>query len=111
MRDDHFRRRDPRASPAARSGAAGTGPGPVAGSDPGPSTARPVDRGLRGLLIAIGVCIAGCAVLLAVGGSNIVTFIAISLGGIAFVLVLAAVFYAVGRSEDRERAQRTRTDA
>jgi len=78
----------------------------VAGSDPGPRTARPVDRGLRGLLIAIGVCVAGCAVLLAVGGSKIVTFIAISLGGIAFVLVLSAVFYAIGRSEDRERAER-----
>jgi hypothetical protein len=32
-----------------------------------------------------------------------VTFAGIALGGIAFVLVLAAAFYAVGRSEDRAR--------
>ena len=61
---------------------------------------------MRGLLIAIGACIAGCAILIAVGGSDFVTFAGIALGGIAFVLVLAAVFYAVGRSEDRERAER-----
>lgn len=61
---------------------------------------------MRGLLIAIAVCIVGCAILIAVGGSDFVTFVGIALGGIAFVLVLAAVFYAVGRSEDRERAER-----
>ena len=62
---------------------------------------------MRGLLIAIALCIAGCVAAIAVGGSNLVTFLGISLGGIAFVLVLAAVFYAVGRSEDRERAERS----
>ena len=61
---------------------------------------------MRFLLVAIGACILASAVLIAVGGSNLVTFLGISLGGIAFVLVLAAVFYAVGRSEDRERAER-----
>ena len=61
---------------------------------------------MRGLLVAIVACIVGCAVLLAVGGSSVVTFFGIALGGIAFVLVLAAVFYAIGRSEDRERAER-----
>ena len=61
---------------------------------------------MRALLIAIAVCIVGCVAAIAVGGSNLVTFLGISLGGIAFVLVLAAVFYAIGRSEDRERAQR-----
>ena len=61
---------------------------------------------MRGLVIAIAACIVGCAVLIAVGGSNLVTFLGISLGGIAFVLVLAAAFYAIGRSEDRERAER-----
>ena len=34
------------------------------------------------------------------------TAAAIVLGGTAFVLVLAIVFYAVGRSEDSERAAR-----
>lgn len=61
---------------------------------------------MRWLLIAGVACIVGCAVLIAVGGSSLVTFLGISLGGIAFVLVLSAVFYAIGRSEDRERAER-----
>ncbi len=61
---------------------------------------------MRWLLIAIGACIVGCAVLIALGGSSLTTFLGISLGGIAFVLVLSAVFYAIGRSEDRERAER-----
>ena len=61
---------------------------------------------MRGLAIATVVCIAGCALLLALQGSQIMTGVAIVLGGTAFVLVLAIVFYAVGRSEDRERAAR-----
>ena len=50
-------------------------------------------------------CIAGCAVLIAVDGSDFLTFAGIALGGIAFVLVLSAAFYAIGRSEDRDRAR------
>lgn len=65
-----------------------------------------MDRGTRGLLLATGACILGCGVLIAIGDSSLMTFLGISLGGIAFVLVLSTVFYAVGRSEDRERATR-----
>ena len=61
---------------------------------------------MRWLLIAIAVCIAACALLIALQGSQLMTGAGIVLGGTAFVLVLAAVFYAVGRSEDRERAAR-----
>ena len=61
---------------------------------------------MRWLIVAIVACIGGCALLLALKGSQIVTGAGIVLGGTAFVLVLAAVFYAVGRSEDRERAAR-----
>ena len=61
---------------------------------------------MRWLLVAIAVCIAACAVLIALQGSQLVTGAGIVLGGTAFVLVLATVFYAVGRSEDRERAAR-----
>lgn len=61
---------------------------------------------MRWLLVATGACIVGCAVLIAIGGSNLVLFLGISLGGIAFVLVLSTIFYAIGRSEDRERAER-----
>ncbi len=61
---------------------------------------------MRGLVAATVVCIAACALLLALQGSKMMTAAAIVLGGTAFVLVLAMVFYAVGRSEDRERAAR-----
>jgi FtsH-binding integral membrane protein len=61
---------------------------------------------MRRLLVAALVCIVGCAVVLAVGGSSLMTFIGIALGGIAFVLLISAAFYAIGRSEDRERAER-----
>ncbi len=61
---------------------------------------------MRWLVVATVACIAGCALLLALQGSNLMTGTAIVLGGTAFVLVLAMVFYAVGRSEDRERAAR-----
>lgn len=61
---------------------------------------------MRWLLIAAGACIIGCAILIAAGGSSLVTFLGISLGGIAFVLALSAAFYAIGRAEDRERAER-----
>ena len=106
MRDDHAQRRNPRSAAPPRPGAADAGAGPVAGSDPRSGPARRVDRGLRWLLVATGACIVGCAALIGVGGSTFVTFLGISLGGVAFVLVLSAVFYVIGRSEDRERAER-----
>ncbi|HEV2060213.1 MAG TPA: hypothetical protein VGR11_12720 [Solirubrobacteraceae bacterium] len=65
-----------------------------------------LDRTMRWLLVAIVACIAGCALLLALGRSNLATAAGIVLGGTAFTLVLAAAFYAIGRSEDRERAAR-----
>jgi hypothetical protein len=61
---------------------------------------------MRWLVIATVACILACAVLLALNLSELLTAAAIMLGGIAFVLVLSAGFYAVGRSEDRERAAR-----
>jgi ABC-type transport system involved in cytochrome bd biosynthesis fused ATPase/permease subunit len=61
---------------------------------------------MRLLVIATIACIAGAVVLLAVKGSEIVTAAGIVLGGTAFVLVLSTIFYAIGRSEDRERAAR-----
>jgi len=108
MRDDHARRRTSRpkpASPAAAADRSEVDPAPDRAPEPG-SRAWALDRGTRWLLVATGVCIIGCAALIAAGGSNLTTFLGISLGGIAFVLVLSTVFYAVGRSEDRERAER-----
>ena len=111
MRDDHARRRSSPPTPASRASPAGRSdvdPDPDHATDPEPGSrrARTADRGTRWLLAAIGACIVGCAALIALGGSNLTTFLGISLGGIAFVLVLSTVFYAVGRSEDRERAER-----
>lgn len=110
-RDDHFRRRASRRPARSRAGAGGAPESaPVAESDPAPeptpARGRTLDRGTRGLLLATGACILGCAVLIATADSNLMTFLGISLGGIAFVLVLSTVFYAVGRSEDRDREQR-----
>lgn len=68
-----------------------------------PSPADPV---MRWLIAATVACIVGCAVLIAVGGPDMLTAAGIVLGGIAFVLVLSIAFYAIGRSEDRERAER-----
>ncbi len=65
----------------------------------------PADPIMRWLAIATLACVAGCVVLLAVGGSSTVTGAGIVLGGTAFVLVLSIAFYAVGRSEDRARAE------
>lgn len=110
MTDDHFRRRNTRPPAVPRAGA----DAPRTGSDPGPGPAGPGvtevppprDPIMRWLVIAIAACIVGCAVLLVLNGPELLTAAAIVLGGIAFVLVLAAGFYAVGRSEDRERAAR-----
>lgn len=111
MRDDHARRRSSPPTPASGASPAGRtevdpGSDPATDPEPGSRRAREADRGTRWLLAAIGACIVGCAALIAVGGSDLTTFLGISLGGIAFVLVLSTVFYAVGRSEDRERAER-----
>ncbi len=77
---------------------------PTAMSEPHPT--RPADPIMRWLVVAALACIGACVVLLAWGGSDLVTGAGIVLGGTAFVLILAIAFYAVGRSEDRERAAR-----
>jgi hypothetical protein len=113
MRDDHFRRRTPRPTAGSRSPArdasereptADPKVRPEGNPEGDDHPQRPVDPVMRWLLIATVACIAGCALLLALNGSDIVTFVGIALGGTAFVLVLAAAFYAVGRSEDRARS-------
>lgn len=63
---------------------------------------------MRWLVIATVVCIAGCALLIAFGGSRLMIAIGIVLGGVAFVFVVSGAFYAVGRSEDRDRAAQAR---
>jgi ABC-type transport system involved in cytochrome bd biosynthesis fused ATPase/permease subunit len=60
---------------------------------------------MRGLLAATVACIAVAVVVALVTTSDLGTAVAITLGGTAFVLVVSTAFYAVGRSEDRERAR------
>lgn len=71
-----------------------------------PESTKPKDPIMRWLAIATVACIAVCAVLIAWNASDLMIAAGIVVGGTAFVLVLAIVFYAVGRSEDRERAAR-----
>lgn len=67
-----------------------------------------MEPALRWTAVAALACVAGTVVLLAAGGSQTATFIAIVLGGTAFVLVVSGAFYAVGRSEDRDRERSRR---
>jgi ABC-type transport system involved in cytochrome bd biosynthesis fused ATPase/permease subunit len=60
---------------------------------------------MRGLLAATVACIVLAVVVALVTTSDLGTAVAITLGGTAFVLVISTAFYAVGRSEDRERAR------
>jgi hypothetical protein len=60
---------------------------------------------MRVLLAAIVACILLSVAVALVTTSDLGTIVAITLGGTAFVLVVSAAFYAVGRSEDRARAR------
>ncbi len=60
---------------------------------------------MRTLLAATIACVVLAVVVALVTTSDFGTAVAITLGGTAFVLVISSAFYAVGRSEDRERAR------
>jgi ABC-type transport system involved in cytochrome bd biosynthesis fused ATPase/permease subunit len=60
---------------------------------------------MRALVAATIACIVLAVVVALVTTSDLGTAVAITLGGTAFVLVVSSAFYAVGRSEDRERAR------
>jgi ABC-type transport system involved in cytochrome bd biosynthesis fused ATPase/permease subunit len=60
---------------------------------------------MRALLAATVACIVLSVVVALVTTSHLGTAVAITLAGTAFVLVVSTAFYAVGRSEDRERAR------
>jgi hypothetical protein len=118
MRDDHVRRRNARPVDPSRAGAGAGEPererAPAADRDDAPDAARdpapPRDPLMRWLLAVALVCIAACVLLLALSGSKLATAAGIVLGGAAFVLLVSAVFYAIGRSEDRDRAGRDSAD-
>jgi hypothetical protein len=55
--------------------------------------------------VPAGLVLAGAVVAVATGGSTAGTAVAVVLIGSAAVVAVSMVFYAVGRSEDRERAR------
>jgi ABC-type transport system involved in cytochrome bd biosynthesis fused ATPase/permease subunit len=60
---------------------------------------------MRALIAATVACIVLCVTVALTTTSDLGTAAAITLGGTTFVLVLSTAFYAVGRSEERERAR------
>jgi ABC-type transport system involved in cytochrome bd biosynthesis fused ATPase/permease subunit len=60
---------------------------------------------MRVLLGAAAACVVLAVVVGLATSSDLGTGVTITLGGTAFVLLLSAAFYAVGRSEDRARAR------
>ena len=59
---------------------------------------------MRQAAAPVALALAGAVVLLVTGSSTAGTAIAVVLIGTAAVVAVSLVFYAVGRSEDRERA-------
>jgi hypothetical protein len=57
-------------------------------------------------LVAAVVLAAAGGLIVGLGGSTALVAVGLTLAGSAGVLVVAAVFYAIGRSEDRERETR-----
>ena len=60
---------------------------------------------MRQAAVPAGLALAGAVVAVATGGSTAGTAVAVALVGSAAVVAVSLVFYAVGRSEDRERAR------
>jgi hypothetical protein len=59
---------------------------------------------MRQAAVPVALALAGAAVAVITGGSTAGTAVAVALVGFAGVVAVALVFYAVGRSEDRDRA-------
>jgi uncharacterized membrane protein YuzA (DUF378 family) len=64
---------------------------------------------MRPAAIPAVLVIAGVVVAVLAGGSTAGTAVAVTLVGIAAVVAVSLVFYAVGRSEDREREREAAT--
>jgi len=64
---------------------------------------------LRALTIVAAVALIAAIVLALVTESTTVKAIALALGGCACVLAVSVAFYAVGRSEDEQRARDSRS--
>lgn len=79
-------------------------------SDDTPTPPADPDPQARTMRILTGIAIGGIIAAIVLGvviGGITGQGIALGLGGLSCVLGVCLAFYAVGRSEDRERAQRT----
>ena len=63
---------------------------------------------MRGFVAALILIVVGIALAAAAGGSEVLTAIGTAVAGTGAVVGVAAAFWVIGRSEDREREARER---
>ncbi len=63
---------------------------------------------MRGFVAALVLIVVGIAVAALAGGSEVLTAVGTAVAGSGAVVGVAAAFWVVGRSEDRERESRER---
>ena len=65
---------------------------------------------MRGLAASLALIAIGIALAAAAGGREVLTAVGTAVAGTGAVVGVAAAFWAIGRSEDREREQREREE-
>ena len=63
---------------------------------------------MRGFVAALVLIVVGIALAAAAGGSEVLTAVGTAVAGTGAVVGVAAAFWVIGRSEDREREARER---
>ena len=63
---------------------------------------------MRGFVAALVLIVIGIALAAAAGGREVLTAIGTAVAGVGAVIGVAAAFWVIGRSEDRERETRER---
>ena len=63
---------------------------------------------MRGLAAALALIAVGIAIASLAGGRTAVTAVGVAVAGVGSVVGVSAAFWAIGRSEDRERERRER---
>ncbi len=63
---------------------------------------------MRGFVAALVLIVVGIAIAALAGGSEVLTAVGTAVAGSGAVVGVAAAFWVIGRSEDRERERETR---
>jgi hypothetical protein len=63
---------------------------------------------MRGFVAALALIVVGIAIAALAGGSEVLTAVGTAVAGSGAVVGVAAAFWVIGRSEDRERETRER---